>query len=157
VSRYSTAVQRLGHRRWFAALGRRLTPLDRWIQRRTKGRLSVAGRHGLPSLLLTTTGRRTGKPRTQPLLYAPDGDGYVVIGSNWGQERHPAWSANLLANADAIVAIGGVAIPVHATLATGAERDRLRRLLLHTWPAYATYEQRAAGREPRIFRLTPRP
>ena len=155
MSGYSRLVQRLGHQRWFAGLGRRMVPVDRWLQRATRGRWSAIGRHGLPALLLTTTGRRSGEPRTQPLLYAPDGDGYVVIGSNWGQPHHPAWTANLLAHPDATVAIGGAAIPVHAVLATGPERDRLRQLLLHQWPAYATYEQRAAGRELRIFRLAP--
>src|SRR5690606_9897492 len=108
---------------------------------------------GLPSLLITTTGRTTGKPRTNPLLYAPDGDGFVVIGSNWGQAHHPAWSANLLANPHATVTVQGTPISVRARLAEGAERERLRALLLRVWPAYATYEQRAAGRTLRIFRL----
>jgi deazaflavin-dependent oxidoreductase (nitroreductase family) len=131
-----------------------MVPVDRWIQRVSGGRFTVIGRHGLPALLLTSTGRRSGEPRTQPLLYAPDGDGYVVIGSNWGQSHHPLWTENLMACPDAVVAVDGVTVPVRATLATGAERDRLWRLLLAQWPAYATYERRAAGRELRIFRLS---
>src|SRR5207248_10744672 len=129
VSRLTSIVQRLGHRRWFAIAGRRFVPVDRWLFRHTRGRWSVLDRSGLPSLLLTTTGRRSGEPRTQPLLYAPDGDGYVVIGSNWGQEHHPLWTENLLRQRDATVTVDGVAAPVRATLATGAERDRLWRLL----------------------------
>jgi deazaflavin-dependent oxidoreductase (nitroreductase family) len=80
----------------------------------------------------------------------------VVIGSNWGQPNHPAWSGNLIANPDATIVVEGATIPVGAELASGEERDRLRRLLIDVWPAYETYEQRAAGRELRIFRLTRR-
>jgi len=154
VNRYSRVVQWLGHRPWFAALGRRMVPVDRWIQRVSRGRFTAIGRHGLPALLLTTIGRRTGEPRTQPLLYAPDGDGYVVVGSNWGQQHHPLWTVNLLAQPDATVTVDSATVPVRATLATGAERDRLWRLLIQQWPAYATYARRASGRELRIFRLS---
>ena len=154
MGRYSRLVQRAGHQPWFAALGRRMVPVDRWIQRVTRGRFTVIGRHGLPSLLLTTTGRRTGAPRTQPLVYAPDGDGYVVIGSNWGQPHHPLWTENLLAHPRASVTVAGAEVAVRATLASGTGRDRLWRLLLRQWPAYATYERRAAPRELRVFRLS---
>jgi deazaflavin-dependent oxidoreductase (nitroreductase family) len=153
---YSRLVRWLGHQRWFAATARTMMPVDRWIQRVSKGRWTAIGRHGMPALMLTTTGRRSGAPRTQPLLYAPDGDGYVVMGSNWGQPNHPAWSGNLIADPDATVVVDGATVPVRAELATGAERDRLRRLLIDVWPAYVTYERRAAGRELRIFRLTRR-
>jgi deazaflavin-dependent oxidoreductase (nitroreductase family) len=155
MSRLTSAVQWLGHKRWFAALGRRLVPVDRWILGRVKGRWSIASRHGLPTLLLTTTGKRSGQPRTQPLLYATDGDGIVIVGSNWGQQHHPAWSGNLLADPSATVRLQGepAPVPVRATLATGAERDRLWRLLRQVWPAFNTYEQRAGTRQIRIFRL----
>lgn len=156
MNAYTSLIRRLGHQAWFAAIARRLVPVDRWLARRTGGRWSAIGRHGLPSLLLTTTGRKSGQPRTQPLLYARDGDAFVVIGSNWGQAHHPAWSANLLAHPDATASVDGTPIPVRATLATGAERDRLWRLALETWPAYRTYERRAGGRDLRIFRLAPR-
>jgi len=146
-------AQRWGHRRWFAWFGRAQVPLDRLVGRLTRGRL-VAWRLG-PSLLLTTTGRRSGEARTNPLLYARDGDTYVVMGSNWGQAAHPAWTGNLLARPEATITLRGRRVPVRATLISGAERARLRDLLLAIWPAYATYENRAAGRHIRIFRLTP--
>lgn len=152
----ATLARRLGHRRWFASLFRRLVPLDRALGKLTRGRVVALRIDGLPSLLITTTGRKSGEPRTNPLLYATDGDGYVVIGSNWGQAQHPAWSGNLLANPAATVTLDGRCIPVHATLATGAERDRLLALALRVWPAYQTYIERA-GREIRIFRLAPVP
>jgi deazaflavin-dependent oxidoreductase (nitroreductase family) len=148
-------LRALGHRRWFARLGRALVRADRVVGRLTGGRVVALGLRELPSMLLTTTGRRTGQPRTQPLLYAPDGDGYVVIGSNWGQQRQPAWALNLLADPRASVALGGRRIPVRAHLATGAERERLLALLLAMWPAYETYRQRAGDRELMVFRLTP--
>jgi deazaflavin-dependent oxidoreductase (nitroreductase family) len=150
MSRYTALLRRLGNQRWFASLGRLVTPLDRRLYRLTHGRWSVIGRHELPSLLITTTGRKSGLPRTQPLLYATDGDAYIVIGSNWGQAHHPAWSSNLLAQPSARVTLG-----VRAALATGAERDRLWELLTRIWPGYDAYARRAEGREIRIFRLTP--
>lgn len=156
MSRLTTVIQRLGHRRWFAALGRRFAPVDRWLFRRSAGHWTVLGRSQLPCLLLTTTGRRSGQPRTQQLLYAPDGDGYVVVGSNWGQQHHPAWSGNLLAHPDATVTVGARTVPVRAVLATGAERERLWTMLVALWPAYDTYLERAGGRPLRLFRLEPR-
>ena len=111
ISRMSLA-QRLGSYRWFARLGRALVPADRLVARATKGRVVALGL--APSLIITTTGRKTGQPRTQPLVYAPDGDGFAVIGSNWGQTTHPAWSANLLAHPHAVVRLKGRTITVDA-------------------------------------------
>ena len=151
----ATLARRWGGRPWFAVVGRAYMRLDRLLGVATQGRFVALGQRELPSLLITTTGRSTGRPRTSPLLYAPDGDAYVVIGSNWGQAHHPGWSANLLAHPDAVVTLGGRSIPVRARLIEGAERERLRELLLRVWPAYATYEQRAQGRQLRVFRLEP--
>jgi deazaflavin-dependent oxidoreductase (nitroreductase family) len=123
------------------------------LGRLTGGRVVALGM--LPSMLLTTTGRRTGQPRTQPLLYVRDGDGYVVIGSNWGQPHQPAWALNLVAEPRAVVTLGGRQIPVRAACAAGEERERLLGLLLAMWPAYETYRQRAGDRELMVFRLTP--
>jgi deazaflavin-dependent oxidoreductase (nitroreductase family) len=155
MSRYTALVRRLGNQRWFAALGRRLAPLDRRLYRLTRGRWSVIGRHQLPTLLITTTGRKSGLPRTQPLLYATDGDGYIVVGSNWGQPHHPAWSTNLLAQPVARITLGDRELDVRAGLTTGSERDRLWELVQQVWPGYAGYAERAEGRQIRIFRLVP--
>jgi len=155
MSRYTGLVRRWGHTRWFPAITRRFVPLDRFVTRISKGRWSAIGPHGLPSLLITTVGRRSGQPRTSPLLYARDGDAYVVAGSNWGQGHQPAWTANLLASPQATISVDGESIPVTATLATGAERDRLWESMTRVWPAYDTYRERAAGRDIRVFRLTP--
>jgi deazaflavin-dependent oxidoreductase (nitroreductase family) len=147
-------IRRLGRQKWFSEMGRAAVPVDRLVGRASRGRISVLAMIGLPSLMLTTTGRRSGLPRSQPLLYVPDGDGYAVAGSNWGGAKHPGWSANLLADPAATVHVRGRQIPVRAVLAKGAERDRLWDLLQQTWPAYQNYAART-DRTIRLFRLVP--
>ncbi len=151
---FTSIVQRLGSRRWFVGLGRAAVPVDRFVGRLTRGRVSALRAFGLPSLMITTIGRRTGQPRSQPLLYLPDGDGYVVVASNWGGATHPGWSANLLADPAATIVVHGRRIPVHAVLAKGAERDRLWRLMVRVWPAYQNYAD-GVDRTIRLFRLVP--
>jgi deazaflavin-dependent oxidoreductase (nitroreductase family) len=148
-------AQRVGHQRWFSLTGRLLlAPLDRVVGRLTKGRVIALGL--LPGLLmLTTTGRRSGRPRTTALFYLRDGDDFVVIGSNWGQHQHPAWSLNLLADPAATVAVQGQQMPVRAALVTGPRRDELLQKLRQAWPPYREYARRAGGRELRIFVLSP--
>jgi deazaflavin-dependent oxidoreductase (nitroreductase family) len=146
-------LRRLGHKSWFGAVGRRFVPLDRALQRLTRGKIDVLGRGALPTLLLTTVGAKSGLPRTVPLLYAVDGDGWVVTASNWGQQHHPAWSGNLLANPEATVEVGGRAVPVRAELGEGELRDRLWTKVTQVWPAYDTYAERS-GRTIRVFRLS---
>jgi len=145
-------VRRAGHTRTLSRLGSLLVPADRLVGRLTGGRVVALAL--VPSLVLTTTGRKSGQPRRQPLLYVRDGDAFVVIGSNWGKTRQPAWTLNLLADPRATVTLDGRQIPVTATRAEGAERARLWDLLVAEWPAYTTYVQRAGGRDIRIFRLT---
>lgn len=142
-------VRWLGHQKWFGVLGRRFVPLDRALHRFTGG--GAAG-IGLPTLLLTSVGAKSGLERTVPLLYVSDGDGYIVTASNWGQQHHPAWSGNLLANPDASVRIGSRTVPVRAELAEGPVRERLWDVVTEVWPAYNTYESRS-GRHIRVFRL----
>ena len=152
---YNALLRRLAHRKWFSALGRRIVPIDRWIERKTRGKLTILGHNALPQLLLTTTGRKTGQPRTTPVLYSRAGGDWVVTASNWGQPHHPAWSSNLIADPDATIEFGRERVDVRATLAGGAERDQLWTLVTADWPAYDTYAART-DREIRIFRLTRR-
>lgn len=153
VSLLRTLVSRLGHERWFPALTRPLVPADRLVGRLTRGRLVALGL--VPSLMITTTGRRSGRSRTNPLVYVRDGDGYVVAGSNWGRRAHPAWALNLRANPRATVVLRGREIAVRARVVTGPDRDRLWQLLVRRWPPYETYAVRAAGRDITVFRLEP--
>ena len=151
---FTAIVRRVGRTPWFARIGRATSGIDRRLHTASRGRLSVLGRPTLPHLILTTTGRTSGQPREAVLLYAVDGDGWVLIGSNWGQEHHPAWSGNLLADPHATVTIAGVRTRVVATLAAADERTRLLPALLEVWPGYTDYADRT-DRELRVFRLAP--
>ncbi|GAB3161697.1 nitroreductase family deazaflavin-dependent oxidoreductase [Amycolatopsis stemonae] len=144
-----------GKSRAFAVLGRALVPADRVLLRVSGGRVGVGAAVGLRTLLLTTLGRKSGEPRQVPLLYVERGGGYVVIGSNWGGEAHPAWSANLLAQPKATAAIGGRAVEVTGRLLTGDERQEMWDAVASYWPAYDRYAERAGDREIRVFLLEP--
>ncbi len=145
-------ARQLGHRAWFARLGKAIVPLDRGMAKLTGGRVVALGL--VPSLILTTTGRKSGQPRPQPLAYVPDGDDIILIGSNWGGPNHPAWSVNLIANPVAKVNVKGREKAVTARLLTDAERAAAWQLATQVWPPYATYEKRCAPRKIRVFRLT---
>ena len=133
-------------------LVRTLTPLDRRILTRTRGKYTVLGPIGAPTLLLTTTGAKSGQPRTSPLLYCRDGDRLLVIGSNFGQAHHPAWTANLRAHPDAVVTIGGVDVPVVAQQLAGDERQRAIDGFIAMTGVYAAYLKRT-DRDIRVFAL----
>ncbi|MEV6429147.1 nitroreductase family deazaflavin-dependent oxidoreductase [Nocardia sp. NPDC051463] len=134
---------------WFI---RKITPLDRALLERTDAKYTVLGPIGAPVILLTSIGRKSGEPRTQPLLYVHDGDTLYVIGSNFGQAKHPAWTANLLANPRATVAIAGERIPVEATLVAAEDKDAVFARFVEITGAYDTYRSRTT-RDLRIFAL----
>jgi deazaflavin-dependent oxidoreductase (nitroreductase family) len=126
------------------------------VYRLTNGRLS-AKLAGQKMLLLTTIGRRTGKPRTVPLLYVDDGEAMVVIGSNWGGNKHPQWVRNLAANPAARVQVGARKRRVTSRMATGEERARLWTLVTGQYPGYKAYARRiGSAREIPLVVLTPR-
>ena len=95
---------------------------------------------GTTTLLLTTTGRRSGEQRTMPLIYQPDGDRYVIVASNGGWKDHPGWYYNLSENPDVEVQVWGDRFPARASVAEGEERERLWKLMTVTWPAYDDYQ-----------------
>jgi deazaflavin-dependent oxidoreductase (nitroreductase family) len=151
---HARVVRRLGHKRWFAAAGRRLAPVDRRIYRMSRGRLSIVGVPAYPMLLLTTIGRRTGQERTTPLMYVRDGERYVVSSENFGQPGKPAgWPKNLLANPRAKVEVAGRAFPCLARPATDDEVSRCWPRLVEAWPAHQTYHARSGARH--MFVLEP--
>lgn len=98
--------------------------------------------NGVPSLILTTTGRKTGQPRDTPLICAADGDDFVVIASQGGAPTHPQWYLNLLATPSALVQVKANRFEVTAHVAEGEERDRLWRLMSAAWPSYDVYQSR---------------
>jgi deazaflavin-dependent oxidoreductase (nitroreductase family) len=153
VGRLEKTIKRWGHQPWFAAVGRRVAPrVDRFLLKVTGGRGVTLGRKGMPTLFLTTIGRKSGQERVTPLLFVRDGDRIVVAGSNWGQTHHPAWALNLRDKPEGHVQIGRDRFPVAARIAEGDERARLWSLLEHEWPAYDTYKDRS-GRDIMIFVL----
>jgi deazaflavin-dependent oxidoreductase (nitroreductase family) len=146
-------AQRIARLPWLSRIGPRLVFLDAAVQRWTGGRLAVARLGGMTTVLLTTTGRRTGLPRDTPLIAIPEGGSLLLVGSNWGKPGHPAWSTNLLANPNATIRTRGHTFPVTATLLTGDERAEAWPLLIRTWPVYDDYTARS-NRELRVFRVT---
>lgn len=131
--------------------------IDRPVYRLTRGRHTFASLlAGIPIVMLTTTGARSGIARTVPVLGLPTGEGLVVIASNFGQARHPAWHHNLRASPDATVAVDGVARPVRAVEASGEQRARIWREGLKVYPGWSQYERRAAHREIAVYVLEPR-
>jgi F420H(2)-dependent quinone reductase len=121
--------------------------VHRRIYRLTGGK--VGGRLGkLPVLLLTTTGRKSGRPRTQPLVYTQAGDGYAVIASKGGAAQHPLWYLNLREDPSALVTVGREMREVRARDAEGGERERLWRTLADLYPGYERYAEKTSRRIP---------
>jgi deazaflavin-dependent oxidoreductase (nitroreductase family) len=110
----------------------------------------------MPVLLLTTRGRRSGKPRTTPLTFFRDGANLVVIASNGGADQPPDWSLNLEQNPSAVVKIGTDELTVQARTALREERERLWVGITATYSGYARYQERTARQIP-VLILTPDP
>ncbi len=110
------------------------------VYRMSGGRLfAKLGR--APMLLLTATGRRSGKPRTTPLLYVEDGDGFAVVASFGGAPEHPSWYRNLEKNPKVTLQIENRVIPVTASTATPEEKKRLWPRVTTIYPDYDTYQK----------------
>lgn len=154
-SRIGRAVQKVAGSKAFARLAPKIAPrIDRAVYRVSGGRIMLS-KGMLPVLMLTTTGSKSGLPRSVPLATIPmDGDFYVV-GSNFGQERHPAWSSNLLANPEAKVGFGGDEFTVTAELLDPESKAAVWPSLTAIWPLFDQYAERS-GRDLRVFRLEPR-
>jgi len=132
------------------AIGKLNVPVYRLTRGRLMGKVGRA-----PVLLLTSIGRRSGQPRTAPVLYLADGERVVVIGSNAGNTRAPAWSYNLRANPDSEVQIRGERRNVRARLAEGKERTELWRKMNEQYAGFEDYDERTS-RDIGVFVLEPR-
>lgn len=139
----------------FMHVGPRIVPhLDRALHRVTGGRVIMSA--GMfPTLLLTTTGAQTGHRRTTPLATMPEAGSFYVVGSNFGREQHPAWTANLIAHPDAEVSFRALTGTVRAHLLTATEKADVWPRLVRFNPNYQVYVDRS-GRDLRVFRLDPR-
>lgn len=145
-------MQRVSSTPLFAKIAPHVVPaLDKAVHRITRGKVILSAQM-LPGVILTARGAKSGQPRRTPLACMPDGDGWVLIGSNFGRPGHPAWTANLIANPDASVSWKGREVAVRARLLAGEERAAVWRAVLRFWPPYATYQARIE-REIRLFRL----
>jgi len=121
------------------AVGLRVLALHQFIYENSGGRIGKRiGRS--PMLLLRTTGRKTGQPRTAALLYHRDGRNYVVVGSKGGSDVEPAWLRNLEATPDVGVQVGTKRFPAKARIASADERERLWPEMTRLWPQYNRYQ-----------------
>ena len=148
-------VQALGSSRAGAWLfSRTLRRLDDAVAQVSRGRQSAPQLlAGLPVLDLTTTGRRSGRPRTSHLISIPVGEDLAVLGTNFGQPATPAWVLNLEADPRATVTHRGRTLPVTARPATDAERAAVMERSRGIYGGHEKYEQRISGRRVRVFVL----
>lgn len=131
-----------------------LQPVDRFLFDRTKGRVTVPGlMAGLPVVMLTTTGAKSGKQRTSPLLGVPVDGSLAVIGSNFGQESTPGWVFNLEADPAAVISYGDKTVDVTARSAGHDEADATFEAASAVYNGYAKYRERADHRVIRVFVL----
>lgn len=136
--------------RGLRAMGKLNVPVYRLTRGRVGGRVGKA-----PVLLLTTTGRKSGQPRTVPVVYLPDGERAIVIGSNAGNPRPPAWALNLAANPEAEVEVRADRRAVRARIAEGEERAELWRRMNDQYSGFEDYRART-DRDIDVFVLEPR-
>ncbi len=129
-------------------VARKVAGFHVWAFRRTGGTGRLFGRPGAPTLLLTTTGRKSGQPRTTALFYLPDGDRQILVASYGGDPRNPQWFQNLEADPKVTVQIGEDAFPALATVLTGPEREQVWPKAVANWPGYADYQERTTRQLP---------
>jgi F420H(2)-dependent quinone reductase len=133
---------------------RLFVPFHAWVLRTFKGRV-LGSLNGAPVLTLTTPGRKSGQPRTMPLLYVRDGDRYVVIASKAGSPTNPDWFENLMANGGGTVQVGEHSDEVTPEVVTGPERERLWAEAARIYPPYNDYAKKTT-REIPVVALKPR-
>lgn len=148
--RFNTRLSMAMPDRMLTALGKLNVPVYRLSRGRLLGKVGTA-----PVLLLTSTGRRSGQKRTAPVLFLAYGERHVVVGSNAGNERAPAWSFNLKANPDAEIEIRGARRAVRARVAEGDERAELWKKVNQLYEGFDSYDARTS-RDIAVFVLEPR-
>lgn len=157
----ANAVQRVVQRIAASAPGswvfqRTLHPVDRLLFRLTSGRVTVPGLlAGLPVIMLTTTGAKSGLERTMPLVGVPHDDDLAVIGSNFGQRSTPGWVFNLRATPEATVSFGAESVRVTARPASDDETERVFERGAGFYGGFPQYRERAAHRDIQVFVLEP--
>ena len=143
---------KIGAIEWMPKLLPQIVWVDTNLQKASRGRVSVLDIAGLPNLMLTVAGRKSGIPRQMPLLCVPDGDTWLIAGSYFGGPKMPVWVFNLRAAEKAHIRFGKVETDVTAEELSGEDRAAAWRTMLATWPNYAKYEERTDRLIP-VFRL----
>jgi deazaflavin-dependent oxidoreductase (nitroreductase family) len=144
----------LGAQPWLPRFAPLIVGTDKLIQRMSRGRLTLLMAAGLNELMLQVPGRKSGILRSTPLLTTPHGDGWLVVGSNWGDPAPPAWVVNLRAADEPLVTYRGRTVAVEARELAGLERDELWAIAVAEWPNYEKYAERT-DRELPLFWLAP--
>ena len=147
----------VGRQPWMPKLLPQVVKVDSVLLKASGGRVTILRVAGLPNLFLTVPGRKSGEPRTTPLLYVPHDEKILIAGSYFGGPKLPVWVLNLREVEQASVRIKGRDQQVSVREATGDERDRLFEVMVQTWPNYRLYAERTAASSGRIipvFELT---
>jgi deazaflavin-dependent oxidoreductase (nitroreductase family) len=144
----------LGGLSWLPRLLPQITAMDKFLQRITKGQWSFLRLAGLPSMLLTVNGRKSGLPRSTPMLCVPYEGGHLVAGSNFGGPTQPVWVLNVRAADRVTVTVNGRTYDAVPRELTGEERRPAWEHMQKTWPNYAKYEARTNRVIP-VFLMTP--
>jgi deazaflavin-dependent oxidoreductase (nitroreductase family) len=147
---------RIGAIPWLPRFLPQITWTDKLIQRLTGGRLTILDIAGLPNLMLTVVGRKSGTPRTTPLLCVPYGDDILIAGSYFGGPKEPIWVKNVEANPEVKIRFRRREMAVLARRLEGDERAAAWSHMVDTWPNFTMYEQRT-DRLIKVFLLTSRP
>jgi proline iminopeptidase len=143
--------------------------MPQWMVDHTNRYLSSGGAEGhmytirlpnlpereVPSLLLTTIGRKSGEKYLFPLFYGRAGDSYFVIASKGGAPQHPGWYRNILANPEVEIQVGTAKMRARARTVSGAERAKLWQEAVVFWPPYTDYQRKAGSREIPVVVLDP--
>jgi deazaflavin-dependent oxidoreductase (nitroreductase family) len=146
---------RIGALSFMPKLLPQITATDKALQKVTRGRVTVLRIAGLPNLTLTVRGRKSGVPRSTPLLAVPRGNDWLVAGSNFGGPTQPVWVVNLEANPDARITVKGRTSEVLARRLEGEEREKAWADMVKVWPNYDKYAERT-DRQIKVFELSPR-
>jgi deazaflavin-dependent oxidoreductase (nitroreductase family) len=149
------AVQKMAGSAAFARIGAAVFPrFDRFLHKVSGGRL-LSGAGVVPSLMLNALGAKSGEVRRTPLATLPLDGAWYIVGSNFGQQKHPLWTGNLMANPDASISFRGQTYDVRARLLTKDEKAAVWPQLIALWPTYDVYVERSQ-RDLRVFRLDKR-
>ena len=153
---FTPLAVRIGSIPWLPRYVPQIMWVDKLLQRLTRGRLSLLGMAGLPNLMLTAIGRKSGVPRDTPLLCVPYGQDILIAGSNFGMDKDPMWVKNVEANPEVTARFRRRTSAMVARRLEGDERTAAWAHMLATWPNFAKYEART-DRQIKLFLLTSKP